>query len=57
MHDIALPTTFVKPAVGGEAEHVFAIHARMWPGEWSARRSTLTMGEWSAPRSTLTLAA
>jgi hypothetical protein len=33
MYDITLPTTFILPAVDGEAEHVFCIHPRMWPGE------------------------
>jgi hypothetical protein len=53
MHDIALPTTFVKPAVDGEAEHVFAIHPRMWPGEsvqigtdaWRVERTTIDADE------------
>jgi hypothetical protein len=53
MHDLTLPTTFILPAVAGEAEHVFAIHPRMWPGEcvqyaakdWRVERTTVEADE------------
>jgi hypothetical protein len=53
MHDLALPTTFILPAIDGESEHVFAIHPRMWPGEpvqykgddWRVERTTLEADE------------
>jgi hypothetical protein len=53
MNDLALPTTFILPAIDGEAEHVFAVHPRMWPGEpiqygvrlWRVARTTLEADE------------